>query len=76
MLCVCVVDVIDVVFSVCIVRRHSLHVAELPQRSGKPCANWVDLSRPSNGCPITVCCCHHHHGRLLDKGLKVDARKP
>ena len=54
MLCVCVVDVMDVVFYVCIVmrggarcsKRHGLHAVELSQRSGKPCANCVDPTRP------------------------------
>ena len=27
-------------------KRHSVHVVELSQRSGKPCANCVDRSRP------------------------------
>ena len=35
-------------------KRHSIHAVELSERSGKPCANCVDPSRPSNGSPITV----------------------
>ena len=34
-------------------KRHSLHAVELSQRSGKPCANCVDLFHPSNGGTIT-----------------------
>ena len=33
-------------------KRHSLHAVS--QRSGKPCANCVAPSRPSNGGPIIV----------------------
>ena len=97
MLCVCVVDVMDVVFSVCIVMRvavgarvwevfrhadvvclcfflhlvavlnaavgmtcsllmlvedaRGLHAVKLSQRSGKPCANCVDPSRPQQWGP-------------------------
>ena len=32
-------------------KRHSLHAVELSQRSGKPCANCVDPSRPQQWVP-------------------------